>query len=78
VPDRENGKSLRANFLQQAASHPDRPALVVRGATRSYAELEDRARRWAAVITDACLDRPERVGLFAYRSETAYTGTLAA
>jgi amino acid adenylation domain-containing protein len=52
--------------------------MVVRGVTRSYAELEDRARRWAAVITDACTDRPERVGLFAYRSETAYTGTLAA
>lgn len=78
MPDRENGKSLRANFVRQAAQHPERPALVVRGATRSYAELDDRARRWAAVMIDACMDRPERVGLFAYRSETAYTGTLAA
>jgi amino acid adenylation domain-containing protein len=78
VPDRENGSSLRANVLQQAARHPDRPAIVVRGATRSYAEIEDRARRWATVLTDACAGRPERVGLFAYRSETAYTGTLAA
>jgi non-ribosomal peptide synthetase component F len=73
-----DGPSLRANFLRQAARYPSRPAVVVRGAVRSYAELDERARRWATILVENCPDRPERVGLFAYRSETAYTGTLAA
>jgi amino acid adenylation domain-containing protein len=57
---------------------PDAPAIVVRGNVRTYAQMEGDARRWAQAITSACGRRPERVGLFAFRSETAYTGTLAA
>lgn len=78
MPDRSDGVSLRSGFLRHAASTPDAPAVVVRGATRSYWELHEAASRWAAVLMDACGGRPERVGLFAYRSDVAYTGTLAA
>src|SRR3954468_2251016 len=76
--DRTDGKSLRSGFLWHAQLTPDAPAVSVRGVIRSYGELHEQASRWAAVMTDACGGRPERVGLFAYRSETAYTGCLAA
>src|SRR5579862_4722151 len=78
VLDRADGPSLRTGFLRQAAAQPDAPAIVVRGATSSYGGTEETARRWAQAILDACGARPERVGLFAYRSAVAYTGTLAA
>jgi amino acid adenylation domain-containing protein len=78
VFDRADGPSLRSGVLRQAQSHPDATAVVVRGKTISYGELESAARRIANVLTTRCQRRPERVGLFAYRSEVAYTGTLAA
>ena len=78
VLDRCDGPSLRTGFLRHAAAHPDAPAMVVRGATYSYGQLEETARRWASAIIEAGGGRPERVGLFAYRSAVAYTGTMAA
>ena len=65
--DRENGRSLRNAVFAQAAPQPDAPALVVRGATRTYAELTGRARRWAAAITDVARGRRSRGGVFGYR-----------
>lgn len=76
--DRSDGRSLRSDFLRHASTRPDAPALVVRGATHSYGELEETARRWAAGIIEVSHSRPERVGLLAYRSEVSYCGTLAA
>jgi amino acid adenylation domain-containing protein len=78
VIDKTDGRSLRSGFLQSVSRYPDRPALMVAGVQRSYAELAHNARVWAqAMVT--CLNRPaERVGIFAYRSEVAYTGVLAA
>jgi amino acid adenylation domain-containing protein len=78
VFDRSEGRSLRSDFLRNAKTRPDALAIVVRGVTRSYGELEEAARRWAAAIIEVCPSRPERVGVFAYRSETSYCGTLAA
>jgi len=78
VLDRADGPSLRSGFLRHAAARPDAPAIVVRGLTYSYGQMEDTARRWARAIIDASRGRPERVGLFAYRSAVAYTGTMAA
>ena len=52
--------------------------MVVRGNAISYGELESGARRLANVLINRCQRRPERVGIFAYRSEVAYSGTLAA
>lgn len=71
-------RSLRSDFLSYAAEHPDRPALVVSGRSWSYGTLADRARRIAAAITDQGASPAERVGVFAYRSETAYAATLGA
>lgn len=76
--DRSDGISLRSGFLSHAALNPTAPAVVVRNVTRSYGELEANARRWANAIIAGVGRRPERVGLLAYRSEVAYTGTLAA
>ena len=78
MPDRADGASLRSGFLRNAQKSPAAPAVVVRGVTRSYGELESTARRWANAITGATGGRPERVGVFAYRSDVAYAGTLAA
>ena len=76
--DRSDGISLRTGFLRAAAMAPNAPAMVVRNQVRTYAELEDTARRSANGLISLCGGRPTRVGLFAYRSETAYAGTLAA
>jgi len=78
VLDRSDGPSLRSGFLRHAVLHPDAPAVVVRGASFSYGQMEESARRWARAIIEARGGRAERVGLFAYRSAVAYTGTLAA
>ena len=77
--DRSDGISLRSGFLRYSQLRPEAAALVVRGETCSYRELEGKARQLATAIRQACGRQcPERVGIFAYRSETAYTGTLAA
>ena len=76
--DRSDGPSLRSGFLRHAALNPGATAFVVRGKSYSYGETEETARRWAGAMLQACGGRPERVGLFAYRSAVAYTGTLAA
>jgi amino acid adenylation domain-containing protein len=78
VLDRSDGPSLRSGFLRHAAAQPDAAAMVVRGASCSYGQMEDTARRWARAIIEAAQGRPQRVGLFAYRSAVAYTGTMAA
>jgi amino acid adenylation domain-containing protein len=75
--DRSEGPSLRSGFLHHSQLRPQAPALVVRGKTYSYGELETKARQLAAAIISEGRGRPERVGIFAYRSETAYVGTLA-
>ncbi len=75
--DRSDGISLRTGFLRQAHQNPDAPAVAVRGRVHTYGELESTARRIANVLVQSCNGRPERVGLFAYRSEVAYAGTLA-
>ncbi|MFL5578642.1 MAG: amino acid adenylation domain-containing protein [Gemmatimonadaceae bacterium] len=71
-------RSLRTGFLAHAASHPADVALVVGDVTRTYGELALTARRWAGAILAAVPRRVERVGVFAYRSEVAYAGVLAA
>jgi amino acid adenylation domain-containing protein len=77
-PDRSGGRSLRTGFFSRAAACPDAPALYVGGQPRSYGEIAERARRWAGGIEALAGGRAARVGVFAYRSDTAYTGVLAA
>lgn len=76
--DRSNGRTLRTGFVANARSRPQHPAFVVRGVAHSYGDTDLVARRWASAVIAANGARPERIGIFAYRSEVAYTGTLAA
>lgn len=76
--DRVDGRSLRSGFLANAGRVPDAPALVIGGTTRSYGQLEERARRWAGAIVQHLGRPPGRVGVYGQRSETIYTGVLAA
>ncbi|HEV7365958.1 MAG TPA: amino acid adenylation domain-containing protein [Gemmatimonadales bacterium] len=78
VIDKVDGRSLRSGFLASAAAHPQATALAVQGVTRTYGELETTARIWAQAIGEALGRRPERVGIFGYRSEVSYAGVLAA
>jgi amino acid adenylation domain-containing protein len=71
-------RSLRSGFERHAKGAPDSIALVVRDETFSYGALDDRARRWARILVDEARGRAMRVGMFAYRSHTAYVGALAA
>lgn len=75
--DRAEGRSLRSGFLRAAAEFGEQPSLVVKDHTLSYRDVEETARRWAAALVERRLGRPKRVGVFAYRSEVAYIGTLA-
>jgi amino acid adenylation domain-containing protein len=76
--DRSDARSLRTDVLSHAARHPDDVALAVGGASIGYGELARTARAWAGRMIDARGGRLDRVGVFAYRSATAYTGVLAA
>jgi amino acid adenylation domain-containing protein len=70
--------SLGAGFRRHAATSPDQPALIIGKRSYSYGEADDTARRWAARLVQAAGGRPARIGVFAYRSEAAYLGVLAA
>jgi len=76
--DRNDARSLRTDFLSHADRHPDDVAVEVGGAAIRYGELSRTARAWAACMIAAKGGRLDRVGVFAYRSATAYTGVLAA
>ncbi len=78
VIDKVDGRSLRSGFLAHAAAQPSATALVVQGVTRTYGEMETTARVWAQGIGEGLGRRPERVGIFGYRSEVSYVGVLAA
>ncbi|TXH77675.1 MAG: D-alanine--poly(phosphoribitol) ligase [Lysobacteraceae bacterium] len=69
---------LRAGFVASLARFPDAVALSIGARKWTYAELDAVARRWATLLTEASGGRPARVGVFAYRSLTAYVGILAA
>ncbi|MEZ4219035.1 MAG: amino acid adenylation domain-containing protein [Myxococcota bacterium] len=76
--DRADARSLRSGFLRAAERHASRVALVARDDAVSYGELASDARRIAHAIVDRLGRAPARVGVFAHRSRTGYTGTLAA
>jgi amino acid adenylation domain-containing protein len=71
-------ETLQRRFVESAREHGDRPALFVRDVTFTYAELEATARRWASVLVARLGRAPKRVGVFGFRSATAYIGVLAA
>ncbi|MEU6426895.1 amino acid adenylation domain-containing protein [Microbispora sp. NPDC046973] len=63
-------------FLDGLARDPGGPALRVHAVTLSYAEVDRRARAWAAALTEGGR-APRRVGLLANKSPEAYIGLLA-
>jgi len=76
--DRSNGRSLRDLFFESALRHPQSTAFVLRDTERSYEDAARNARRYARAILEVTEGAAQRVGVFAYRSEVAYTATLGA
>lgn len=77
-PDIVGSESILDGFIRSEQRYPARLALVTSTRRWTYEELGFRARQYAHAILDACGGRAERVGVFAYRTDTAYVGTLAA
>ncbi len=55
--------NLADNLTKTAAKHPDRPAVRLDDSVLSYAELQDAARRVAALLLDRGVGPGDRVGL---------------
>ncbi len=72
------GGKLQTFFLESSARYPGAPAISVGVSERTYADVEDTARRWASSLLKACSTAPQRVGILACRSEVGYIGVLAA
>ena len=73
-------KNLAQAFFENAASRPDALALRIDGKDHSYAELAERASRFARFATATCA-ADASVGIYAARSLDAYAavmGVLAA
>lgn len=75
MPDSFRGVAGRVEAA--AERWPDRPALVVEGATVTYRDLWSRAGRLAAAVHRHAADRTF-VAVVAARDETAYVGVLGA
>ncbi|WP_129306940.1 amino acid adenylation domain-containing protein [Streptomyces sp. L2] len=71
-------RRLGAGLLHHASIQPGRVALTLGRRAYTYEETALTARRWAAALVDAAGRRPERVGVFAHRSEVSYLGVAAA
>jgi malonyl-CoA/methylmalonyl-CoA synthetase len=56
--------TIAAAFLAAAKRTPDKPCLLFEGERISYAQLRDRARRWAAALRAWGLKPGERVALY--------------
>ncbi len=70
--------SLHARFLRAAELFPNRSALEVDGSPVTYADLRSRAEAIAASLERRSAEEPPLTAVFAYRSETAFAGILAA
>lgn len=68
---------LHSGFLSSAAQYPDRDALAIGERIWSYKEAEEITRRWANALLQSCANRPNRIGILAYRCEVSYLATLA-
>ncbi len=77
TPSYPRDLSLAVLFERCAARHPDDPALVLRGQTLSYRELDARANRLARKLIELGVGRESRVGLCAERSFEMIVALLA-
>jgi amino acid adenylation domain-containing protein len=72
-------RNLHSGFLRSAERFPTRPALEVEGRVLSYDELRGGAARLAGLLSArAPQDGAPLTAVFAYRSQVAFTGVLAA
>jgi amino acid adenylation domain-containing protein len=69
--------NLAGLFFDTARSHPARTALVLANSALTYEALAERVKRLQALLEPPSEEAASLVGLFAYRSETAYAGVLA-
>ncbi|MFF9150023.1 non-ribosomal peptide synthetase [Streptomyces sp. NPDC014861] len=80
-PEAERAGTLVHRFLEIAAAHPERPAVVTPRDRWTYRDTRDRAGRVAAALADAGLRPGDRVGLlFSHGAEmiAALLGVLQA
>jgi len=67
---------LISGFLISSSKYPHCPALEVGGETLTYEQLHDRAAALAATFQYYDPGESEVIGVFAYRSRTAFQGVL--
>ena len=60
-----------------ARQHPDDVAIVYRGATTTYAQLDEESNRLARALRRAGCQKGDRIGLLLERSDKAIQGLLA-
>ncbi|NOT30761.1 MAG: amino acid adenylation domain-containing protein, partial [Planctomycetes bacterium] len=77
APSYPRDLSLAVLFERVAARHPASPALVLRGETLAYRELNARANRLARKLVSLGVGRDARVGLCAERSFEMIVALLA-
>src|SRR5262245_29923264 len=74
----EATRTLRSGFLRSVEKYPERPALEVEGKSLKYREMNARASAIAATLAKHVPgDDPPLTGVYALRSETAFTGVVA-
>ncbi len=72
-------RTLGSGFVRSSTSFPQRPALQVQGNLLTYRQLYEKAASLAATLQNgAPSPQSSLTAVFAYRSETAFTGILAA
>jgi amino acid adenylation domain-containing protein len=71
-------ENLAAGFMRSSELYPDRPAVQVGGQTFSYSDVRAKALQIASMIGPAISAQHSGLcAVLAYRSITAFTGTLA-
>lgn len=71
------GRSLAELFGEQAARHPDCPALAGDGAELTHRELDERASQWVHALRSRGVGPRTRVGLYLHRSPRMVVALLA-
>lgn len=76
---RQKPRVLTSGFIQSCEFYAERPALEVQGTCLTYSNLHAKAASLAATLQHrAPSSRSDLTAVFAYRSETAFVGILAA
>ncbi len=75
----EHSRTLSSGFLRSSILFAQRPALEIQGEVLTYRELFNRAASLAATLMQRAPSNGTKLtAIFAYRSETAFSGILSA